>query len=156
MGGRGLAPVEAFLADRAGEIRPEDLPGFRDLTRQIHGLFEVRRPLKKEHLKIRELCTGKDYDVYERRQLAGLEKGDIFEARLVPSDDVLQFSASFCHHPRAARSVILAEVKRRRKAGPIDRASFLHLLSGMALKFERYRNVVVGAIYSFDAREGPR
>src|SRR4029077_9669809 len=59
---QGIPPVEAFMAERGAEIRPEELPGFRDLSRQIHGLFEVRRPLKKEHLKIRELCTGKEYD----------------------------------------------------------------------------------------------
>jgi hypothetical protein len=153
---QGVPPVEAFLIDQADQIRPEELPAFRDLTRQIHGLFEVRRPLKKDRLKIRELCTGEDYEVHERRQLAGLEKGDLFEARLIPSGELLQFSASFCHHPRAARRAILSEVKRRRKEGPIDRASFLHLLSAMALKYERYRNVVVGAIYSFDSRGGSR
>lgn len=154
--GQGVPPVEAFLVDQADQIRPEELPGFRDLTRQIHGLFEVRRPLKNERLKVRELCTGKDYEVHERRQLAGIEKGDLFEARLIPSGELLQFSASFCHHPRAARRAILAEVKRRRKSGSIDRADFLHLLSAMALKYERYRNVVVGAIYSFGSDERSR
>ena len=35
-------------------------------------------------VRLRELFSGKDFDVTERRHIAGLEKGDILEARLIP------------------------------------------------------------------------
>jgi hypothetical protein len=130
----------------------------------VHGLFELRRKPKGERLRVRELCRNSDFEVLERRQMAGLEKGDLFEARLIPSRGELLFSPAFCYHPREARRKILAEVKARRKraaaqAAPgtkvrlsavkIDELPLLELLSSMALKFERYRNVNVDAIYNF-------
>jgi hypothetical protein len=98
---------------------------------------------------VREVCSATEYEVYERRQMAGLAKGDILEARLVPVGADLLFSPAFCYHPREARKAILAEVKRRRKLGPIDTLAFIHQLSAMALKYERYRNVAVDSIYDF-------
>ena len=57
----------------------------------MHGLFEVRK-LGKGMVRLRELFSGKDFDVTERRHIAGLEKGDILEARLIPFGGHLLFS----------------------------------------------------------------
>src|SRR5215469_2100489 len=43
-----------------------------------------QRKLGKGSMRLRELHSGKDYDVTERRHVAGLEKGDLLEARLIP------------------------------------------------------------------------
>ncbi|HEY6098184.1 MAG TPA: hypothetical protein VIW03_02060, partial [Anaeromyxobacter sp.] len=95
----------------------------------------------------------KDHDVTERRQVAGLEKGDLLEARLLPFEGALFFSGAFLYHPREARKPILAEVKRLRKASgkgaPPDVRAFLATLSQMAIKLERYRNVRLESIYDF-------
>jgi hypothetical protein len=91
--------------------------------------------------------------VAERRQVAGLEKGDLLEARLLPYEGQLVFSGAFLYHPREARRLILAQVKRLRKAagktGPLDQGPFLATLSRMAFKVERYRNVRLESIYDF-------
>ena len=90
--------------------------------------------------------------------MAGLTKGDLLEARLVPNGGELWFTTSFLYHPSEARGRILAEVKRARKAagkhGRPDVAGFLATLSRMAFKLERYRNVRLESIYDFtvDAR----
>jgi hypothetical protein len=164
---RGMSPAQAFLVDHDATLSQEEHRDFEDLTRTIHGLFELRRKPKGERLKIRELCRGVDFDVLERRQMAGLDKGDLFEARLIPHRGDLLFSSTFCYHPRAARSAILAEVKRRKAATAaaaghrksrstrIEEAPLLDLLSAMALKLERYRNVTVEAIYDFGGRRSP-
>ena len=87
----------------------------------------------------------------------GLEKGDLFEARLLPHQGRLYFSGAFLYHPRAVRKRILAEVKRLRKQvgkrGSVDVRAFLGRLSRMAFKLERYRNVVVESIYDFSVPE---
>ena len=147
--GKGIPPVAAYLVENRDRLPPEEIPAFEGFTNTIHGIFELRRPAQKERLKVRELCRGTEYEVYERRQLAGLAKGDIFEARLIPSEGELLFSPAFCYHPREARKAILAEVKRRKKLGPIEPLPFIHQLSAMALKYERYRNVSVESLYSF-------
>lgn len=146
----GVPPARAFLDACAAEIHPSELPIFRGFCETVRGLFELRKLPKDSRLSVRELCTDMQYDVFERRNLAGLAKGDIFEARLVPFKGDRLFSTPFCYHPRAVRKLILAEVKRRRKAGPFDPAPLLNQLLAMALKYERYRNVAVEAIYDFD------
>jgi len=87
-----------------------------------------------------------------------LGKGDILEARLLPHEGKLHFSASFVYHPREVRRAILKEAKRLAGAAPPGQApdgdEFLAQLSRMALRLERYRNVRVESIYDFDAPQG--
>lgn len=109
-------------------------------------------------VRTRDAFTGEDLEVTERRQLVGLAKGDLLEARLMPFEGQLWFSGAFLYQPREARARILAEVKRLRKAagkhGRPDVEGLLATLSRMAFKLERYRNVRLESIYDFsvDAR----
>ncbi len=150
--GSPLTTVERFVEAEAATLSPEELAAYRALTRSIHGLFEVRK-IKDGLVRLRDVFTGKDVDVTERRQVAGLAKDDLLEARLLPFDGGLYFSGAFLYHPREARKAILAEVKRMRKEAPkgavIDVRPFLARLSRMALKMERYRNVRLESIYDF-------
>jgi hypothetical protein len=102
---------------------------------------------------VADAFTGERLDVTERRQMAGLEKGDLLEARLLPFEGRLVFSGAFLYHPREARGLILAELKRLKKAagkaGRADPGPFLATLSRMAFKLERYRNVRLESIYDF-------
>jgi hypothetical protein len=155
--GGGGTTLERFIAAQVAALTPEELAGFQDLARNVHGLFEVRK-VSDGSVRLRDVFTGGDHDVTERRQTTGLEKGDLFEARLLPHDGQLFFSGAFLHHPREARKAILAEVKRLRKAagreGAPDVEAFLAQLSRMALKLERYRNVRLESIYDFSAPRG--
>lgn len=144
--------IERFLEAETPTLSPEELAGVRDLARNVHGLFEVRK-IKDGEVRLRDAFTGGDYDVTERRQVAGLDKGDILEARLLPFEGSLLFSGAFLYHPRETRKQIFAEVKRRKKeagkGGQPDVGAFLALLSRMAFKLERYRNVRLESIYDF-------
>lgn len=148
--GTDTTPAEAFLAAEGERLSPGDLDAFRGLTRTVHGVFEVRKLVTKTGLRVRELTTGAEHEVFERRGLVGLAKGDLLEARLVPYEEKLLFSGTFLYHPKEARKVIAKELKRRRKAGELPTpGAFAHELAKMALKFERYRNVAVENIYRF-------
>ncbi len=144
--------LEEFLAAEGTGLDAETVRGYEDLAQNIHALFEVRR-IAEGTVRLRDVFTGKDHDVTERRQLVGLEKGDLLEARLLPYQGALVFSGAFLYHPREARRAILAEVKKRKKAagrgGTPDVAGLLALLSRMAFKLERYRNVRLESIYDF-------
>ena len=150
-GGTGTT-LERFVEAEGASLSPEELAAYRDLGQNVHGLFEVRR-IKEGEVRLRDAFSGKDQDVTERRQVAGLEKGDLLEARLLPHGGALLFSGAFLYHPREARKAILAEVKKLKKAagkdGEPDVKAFLGLLSRMALKLERYRNVRLESIYDF-------
>ncbi|HZZ84432.1 MAG TPA: hypothetical protein VFE30_07830 [Anaeromyxobacteraceae bacterium] len=147
--------IERFLASQGALLSPEELSAYRDLARNVHAVFEVRH-IKPGEIRLRELFGGGDYDVAERRQLVGLAKGDLIEARLLPFEGKLVFSGSFIYHPQAARKRVLAEVKRLKKGAAkdghaIDVPAFLARLSRMAFKLERYRNVKLESIYDFEA-----
>ena len=143
--------LEAFLRAGSG-LTTDDLARFRELAGNIHSLFEVRR-LKPGEVRLRDVLTGQDHDVVERRAMVGVAKGDLLEARLVPVSGRLHFSGAFLYHPPEARKAILAEAKRLRKEagrrGRPDALALLARLSRMAFKLERYRNVRVESIYDF-------
>lgn len=146
--------IERFIGSQGALLSPEELAAYRDLARNVHAVFEVRR-IQPGEIRLREVFGGGDYDVTERRQLVGLEKGDLIEARLLPFEGKLVFSGSFIYHPQAARKRVLAEVKRLKKVAakegqPVDVQAFLALLSRMAFKLERYRNVKLESIYDFE------
>jgi hypothetical protein len=144
--------LERFIEGEAAAISPEELAAYRALGQNVHGLFEVRK-IGEGRVRLRDVFTGSDHEVTERRHVVGLTKDDLIEARLLPFDGTLFFSGAFLYHPREARKTVLAEVKRLRKAAPkgaeVDAKAFLARLSRMALKLERYRNVRLESIYDF-------
>ncbi len=150
--------IERFIEAHGAMLALEDVAAYRALAANIHGLFEVRK-IKDSRVVVRDVFTGKDHSVTERRQVAGLEKGDLIEARLLPFGSELFFSGAFLYHPREARKAILAEVKRLRRAAPRGTApdvpAFLGQLARMAMKLERYRNVRLESIYDFSAEARP-
>lgn len=154
--------LELYLRDGADELTTDERAALRELGRGPHGLFEVRR-IRPGEIRLRDTFTGEDHDVGERRSAAGLEKGDLIEARLLRHEGKLQFSASFLFHPRPMRKRILGEVRRRVKSagkgGTPEVRDLLGVLSRMALRLERYRNVRMESIYDFEAparHPGPR
>jgi hypothetical protein len=151
-GGLGTT-LERFVEAEAAALTPDELKAYRDLAGNVHALFEVKK-IGNAQVRLRDVFTAADHEVTERRQVAGLDKGDLLEARLLPFGGALFFSGGFLYHPREARKAVLDEVKRLRKAaakgGPaVDVKAFLATLSQMALKLERYRNVRLESIYDF-------
>ena len=146
-----------FLRDGAGDLTTDERAQMRELGRNLHSLLEVKK-IRPGVVEVEDVFTGARHEVVERRALVALAKGDILEARLLPHGGRLHFSASSLYHPREVRRAILQEVKRRAKlAAPGQRphvADFLALLSRMALRLERYRNVPVESIYDFGGPPG--
>lgn len=149
----GRTPAQEFL-ERNGPLVPaEEAAAYRGFTETRHGLFEVRK-IARGTVRLRELFAGKDFEVTERRTVAGLEKGDVIEARLIPSGGHLLFSAAFIYHPREGTSAILKEVKRRKKKEPDrDQKEIIWETSRMALKVDRYRQIAVEKIYDFEQKK---
>jgi hypothetical protein len=145
----GRTPAQEFYEKNRDRGTPAQSASLRSFTETVHGLFEIRK-ISKGYIRLRELFSGKDYDVTERRQMAGLEKGDIIEARLIPFEGHLLFSGAFVCHPKEASDEIRQEAKRLKKKEPgHDPRQFAWLCSKMALKADRYRQISVEKIYEF-------
>jgi hypothetical protein len=146
--------IEIFMREEAPNLTTEELALYRVLAKNVHGLFEVRKIKLGEEIRLRDVFTDGEYDVTERRHIVGLEKGDILEARLLPYEGRLFFSGAFLYHPQEVRRAILAEVKKQKKEASKSGVQpevrgFIALLSRMAFKLERYRNVKVESLYDF-------
>ena len=117
----GVTPAQRFLQDRGAETRAGDKEVLMGFTQTRLGLYEYRGRKglilgpKKGQVRVRDAITRKDFDVTERRQMHGLEIGDLFEARLVPVGGTWHFSTSFTYHPREQKPVIVREIKKRMK-----------------------------------------
>ena len=150
--------IEIFMREMGPQLPTDELAVYRVLAKSIHGLFEVKK-IRPGEVRLRDCFTDVVYDVTERRQMLGLAKGDILEARLLPFEEKLFFSGAFLYHPQEVRKLVLNEVKRLRKqAGkgdPPDVEAFIATLSRMAFKLERYRNVQVESLYDFRPEARP-
>jgi hypothetical protein len=144
--------LELFMREMTPHLTTDELAQYRVLAKNIHGLFEVKK-IKPPEVRLREVFSDVVHDVTERRQVLGLVKGDLIEARLLPWEGRLFFSGAFLYHPQEVRKLVLGEVKRLRKAAgkgqPPDVEAFVATLSRMAMKLERYRNVKVESLYDF-------
>ena len=153
----GVTPAQRFLQDRGAETKSADKEVLMGFTQTRLGLYEYRGRKglilgpKKGQVRVRDAITRKDFDVTERRQMHGLEIGDLFEARLVPLGGTWHFSTSFTYHPREQKPVILREIKKRKKQGPVDVRALLWELERMSLQADRFKNVSIEAIYNFES-----
>ncbi len=145
---QGKSPARARYELALKQETPERAAAFRAWTETIHGLFEVRS-LGKGEARVRHLTSGMDFDVTERRQLAGLARGDVLEARLVPFAGEFHFSQAYCWHPRAAAPLIRAEVRRRLDEKIGTEQELVWDCARRALKSERYRQISIDKIYDF-------
>jgi len=151
----GVTPAQRFLQDRGAELRGPDKDVLLGFTQTRLGLYEYRGRgglllgPKKGQVRVRDAITRKHSDVTERRQMHGLEIGDLFEARLVPVGSTLHFSTSFTYHPREMNPVILREIKKRKKKGSVDVRTLVWELERMSLQADRFKNVNIEAIYNF-------
>jgi hypothetical protein len=153
----GVTPAQRFLQEKGATLSVQEKEVVIGFTQTRLSLYEyrggkgffLRRP-KRGQVRVRDIVAGKDFDVTERRQMHGLEIGDIFESRLVPVGGTWHFLTSFTYHPREQKPIILREIKRRKKKGPIDVHALAWELERMSLQAERFKNVNIDAIYNFE------
>src|SRR5256885_11714617 len=124
----GSSPVQRFWQEQGATLESRDKDVIMGLTQSRLGLYEYRgrrgflRPPKQGQVRVRDVVTGDNFNVTERRQMHGLEVGDLFEARLVPFAGTFPFLSSVTYHPRALRRALLREGKPRKNAGQIPGA----------------------------------
>lgn len=146
--GPGGKSTTAIIIDKGKyTLPPDELVAFAGFDRNVHSIFEFKKK-KGELVTVLNLYDDEKYEVHERRALAGMEKGDLFEARLLPLGDKLHFSNAFVFHPKSVKKFIVAELKVARESHEPRPTSTLHRLAYLRLKFDRYKRADVTKIYS--------
>lgn len=141
-------PAKMYIEAVRDTMTTPQLTELRLLTRTQLSVFEFLGA-KPEQVKLKDLLTAQKLTVFERRKPAGLEPGDIIEARLVPWSDTHVLSETVGVHPRAARKTIVKVTKRFRKRDPNgDRVGLVHRLAYFANRCERYAHRDPREIYA--------
>lgn len=140
-------PVRAYpIAAKLDAARAQQ---FQILSRTVHGLFEVRAS-RTDAVELLNLLTGAHYKVELAQPYAGLDKGELFEGRLVPYAGRRHLSHAFIFHPREIRGALMKEVKRlHREQASVSVQELIFTLARMANRAEHYRYVKTEDIYDF-------
>jgi len=130
--GRGT-PLQIFAAGE--DLSSEERVLLASMSGNIHSLFEVLR-IEDTSVNLRDLFSTETIKVTERRSLAGLDPGDILEARLLPISDKLVFSSgAFILHPRPARRLIRQAIERCRRDGSPSRIELIRRLQSLSFRY---------------------
>lgn len=145
---QGLTPAEAYLAsEECTSLSEEERASFMAFTRTRWSLFML---LKREEgaLRVLDLGSLEKQRVVERRRMVGLNRGDIFEARLIPRDGgEWRFTGMPLFHPPQVRRMVLRVVAHARKAGPTQFGEAARALGVRRLRVDRYRKVPPRSLY---------
>ncbi len=158
---RAAAFLEWYLIDYRPEGERAAIDGLIDAAEGLEraallavasshrSLFQVREALA-DGVLLDDLWGGAAFRVHERRRLAGLAPGELFDARLVAdvaAPPGLVFARTFCFHPREAEAGVRHQIARARNSGE-PREALLFRLLRLRVKCERYRHVSPGRIYA--------
>ncbi|HEY3352615.1 MAG TPA: hypothetical protein VGQ83_05170 [Polyangia bacterium] len=141
----GPPPVERYLVEEAQQLPETDRECLRALCRAQWSLWEVLETAGTQ-LRLFDLWGGGRFEVLMERDLPGLERGDLFEARLIGLGGEVRFTRAFLFHPREAVPAIERHVELAHRRGD-DREAVIFRLAQVRLRCDRYRNIAPRRIY---------
>ena len=147
----GKPPVQA-VEESELELSAEDKALIPVLQKSRHSIFEFQK-MKGNDLYVKDLFTGEKITIKDSDFSMGFNREEYFEARLMESEDSLQFGPSFCFHPDKATRFILKEVKRVKKIKDeesriSEKEDVIAKLFRMKYKLQQYKHVKINDIYS--------
>ena len=145
MDGVGVRPIDRYR--REVTMSPEDAEAAEALAASHWSLFQTL-DVQPGRVHVEDLLGGGSFIVHERRKLAGIDAGDVFETRLVSEGGKTLFGRSFCFHPRDAAEAIREYIAEAAKAGD-PKQDVLFKLAERRWRCERYHNVHVAKVYAY-------
>ena len=141
------SPLEHFIDTNTPTWSNEELDIYTGFLNNIHSIFYIKK-LKKGETIIKDICNSNKFSISQNQPNLFFQKGDVFEARLIPFKEEYFFSGSFCFHPTQLYRKIKKELKKR-SSNQAEKLEFLFILSSMSLKLERSRQINYKDIYAF-------
>lgn len=151
--GVDLPPIKFFFKKNKDKFTNEELGIYQDLCNTVHSIFTVKGfGWGKSTVVVRDLFSRKKYKVQHTEFSRAFNRGDLFEARIIPIKKKYEFSKGFCFHPVEMRSFILHEIKKVRYQERSRQTKLILQLSAMRLKQSRFNHIDVKHIYSLDSK----
>lgn len=147
----GLTPAQFVLNHSKYEIKADERVIYEGLARTEHSLYEVLR-IRDQDVLVHDILADQKKLVNDRSFSFGLEKGQIFDGRLVPFQSEYWFCKGFCFHPVEVKDFIEKEIKG---VFPLDAQAQEELmikLMQMKFKVDKYRHLQLDDVYSNEAK----
>ena len=142
-----LTPLEFYWEKYVSSFSEEEKMIFEGMKKFVSSIFLVKS-VSRERVKVKDLFSGKSYDVSDNYVINLVNKGDVFQGRLIPLNDKNVFSKGFCFHPQETIGYIKSEIRKIKNMGHVYHTAFMARLAFMKLKTEEYSHVSVEHIYS--------
>ena len=147
--GHGATPLDYFLEYNANSLPEAELERYGELHGNLHSLFQLGR-LSRERTRIKDLITGKKYEVDGIEHTEAMDRGALFNTRIFRHGDSYFFSNYFLLHPAMVEKSILDNARAVRKAKE-DPKPFLFQLLLFQSRFDQYAQMEPHKIYRFNA-----
>ena len=142
-----LTPVTLFYDRHHERFNSDEETFYGGMTRSISSLFMVKS-VSSNSVVVKDMFCGKRYKVNDNYVLSLVNKGDMFQGRLIPVKRGYVFSRGFCFHDQDGRSYIETEIRKIKNMGKLYHQSFMMKLALMKLKVEEYPHVPIRNIYN--------
>lgn len=148
-----LPPIKYYFRKNKDHFGSEELDIYHGFCSTIHSIFRLKRHTwTKNGSVITDLFSQKSYTVIDPNMSCGFNRGDIFEARILPHRGLYEFSQGFCFHPIEMKSFILQEIKKVRFQDKNRQTKLILQLAAMKLKHIRFPHIDIKHIYQFGSR----
>ena len=142
-----LPPLRVFIRDEMRDFPEEKKKIFEALGNSFSSVFELLK-IKEDEAVIKDFFDKETYVIEELETPKIFQKGDVFQARLVPLGDSIVFSLAFLFHPKEAKSFLKQEVKKNKKHKGDYKKELMLKLALMKHRSEQYPHIDVTHIYS--------
>jgi hypothetical protein len=123
---------------------PEEKKIYGNLKGGVRTVFEIKK-VDDDLAQFIDLRNGKRYFAVPLCSMAGLSRGELIDARLLPNEDKYYLTGSYIVHPNKTKKFIVNMLKDADNRQ--DMGSALRMLANMSLKWERFRNYRLEDIY---------
>ena len=145
--GAGAAPVVWARTQGLPGVEDDMLAALAGSQRSLFRMLETR----PASVLLEDLIGGGLWEVDERRKIAGLGEGDLFEARLYGVRGRVVFGRDFLTHPLEAEAAIVELCTRAGRGDAAARLGACDKLASLRVKAERYRNLPAARLYAGEA-----
>ncbi len=142
-----LSPIRHFLREKTADLPEDKKKVFEALGNSFSSVFELQK-IKGDEAVIKDLFDKESYVVEDIDNPKIFQKGDIFQARLVPLDDHIVFSLAFLFHPKEAKNFLKKEIKKTKELRGEMKKELMLKLALMKHRSEQYPHIDVSHIYS--------
>lgn len=150
----GLTPIQYYHSMFENSMERQMRQGLEALIASQHSLFLFKN--RTSHtVAVEDLFDNKRYNVSEKRQYVGINRGSIFEGRIVMKDGLPMFSDTYCIHPLEACPLIRKKIEQTTFPSRDEFLGFIFELASMRLRCDRYKKVDIAKIYDFDQTRAP-